>query len=170
VYCVSQIWNECLAEKSQAEACVTLKYRNKANYKPTYTFKNSRKGNSVCAQSRCAKQRHYVLSFVAFQLFFLASAISFVFSVFISQTLVLDRWFLGSNFSQTCSKSVTWFEKLCLGDSANKHRLHQWIPNFFVRGTPQGYFKWTRSPRQNCRVNINAFSTQIAVIKLDQTI
>jgi len=35
--------------------------------------------------------------------------------------------------------------------------LEQWFPNFFVRGTLQGYFKWTRNPRQICQVNINAF-------------
>jgi len=55
-----------------------------------------------------------------------------------------------------------------LGDfninALSNNTVDQWFPNIFVRGTLQGYFKWTRNPRQICQVNINAFFTQIVVI------
>jgi len=44
--------------------------------------------------------------------------------------------------------------------------LMQWFPNFFVCGTLQSYFKWTRNPRQDCQVNTKAFFTQISGIKV----
>ena len=40
---------------------------------------------------------------------------------------------------------------------SNRYALRQWFPNFFVCGTLQGYFKWTRNPCQNCQVITNAF-------------
>jgi len=40
------------------------------------------------------------------------------------------------------------------------------VPKLFVRGTLQSYFKVNKEPRQKCQVNINAFFTQIAVIKV----